>query len=72
MKLRLKTRFYLWRSIAISQIFINLLNNAIDALDDYKEQESWIKIEQVSMGEGEHHIAVGNGGPKIKPEIAGK
>lgn len=60
------------RANQISQILMNLLNNAYDALTipavPLKNDEKWIRIEAVE-NEWAVTVAVENGGPKISPQV---
>jgi two-component system NtrC family sensor kinase len=53
----------------ISQVLINLLNNAFDAVS--QEKESWIRL-SFEATEGAVNIVVTNSGPKLDGEIAEK
>lgn len=57
------------RSVQISQIILNLLNNAFDVTSDIGG--SWIKID-VKESPSEVHISVSNNGPLINQEIREK
>jgi C4-dicarboxylate-specific signal transduction histidine kinase len=54
------------RSVQISQVLLNLLNNACDALQTAEER--WIAIEVAPRGEA-IEIAVVDSGPPIQPEV---
>lgn len=59
------------RQIEISQVLLNLLNNAIDALDSSKIPDKWIKI--YAKNDGEYlEIKVSDNGPAIPPETQSK
>jgi nitrogen-specific signal transduction histidine kinase len=63
------------REVQISQILVNLLNNAFDAVDGDKRSERWVRV-QVSTQFGAQHenhlellqIDVIDGGPGVTPE----
>lgn len=57
------------RPVEISQVLINLINNAFDAQSD--QSQKWIKLSVDDVGEG-IEIAVTNGGPKIPPSTQQK
>ena len=57
------------RPTQISQVLLNLLNNAYDAV--ITQEKPWIKIDVESTGHCVT-IAVSNSGPKIPPEISEK
>ncbi|MEW6055488.1 MAG: ATP-binding protein [Bdellovibrionota bacterium] len=57
------------RSIDISQVLLNLLNNAHDAIADLEEK--WIKI-SVTEKENQIQIRVTDSGPGIPPEVRKK
>jgi C4-dicarboxylate-specific signal transduction histidine kinase len=57
------------RGVQISQVLINLINNAVDAIRDLPEK--WIRIE-ASLHAGTIHIAVTDSGPGIPKELADK
>ncbi|WP_141734254.1 ATP-binding protein [Oligoflexus tunisiensis] len=57
------------RAVQISQVLINLINNAVDAIRDLPEK--WIRIEARSQ-KGMIHIAVTDSGPGIPKELADK
>lgn len=60
------------RIVQISQILFTLIRNAFDALSTVDDiNEKWIKIEIVEK-EGHLYLSVGNGGPKISDDVAGK
>lgn len=58
------------RSFQISQIIINLLNNASDEIATLETK--WIQIQAKTTGQGSIEISVENSGPKIPKEIADK
>ena len=59
------------RQIEISQVLLNLLNNAIDALDTSKITDKWIKIS--AKNDGEYlEIKISDNGPAIPPETQSK
>ncbi|SMF26565.1 sensor histidine kinase [Pseudobacteriovorax antillogorgiicola] len=58
--------------VLMGQIFINLLNNAIDALDDNRQSDSWIKIEGKVILGSLIEVRVSNAGPKIPSVVAEK
>jgi C4-dicarboxylate-specific signal transduction histidine kinase len=58
------------RSFQISQIIINLLNNASDEIINLDTK--WIQIQAKTTGQGSIEISVENSGPKIPKEIADK
>jgi len=63
------------REVQISQILVNLLNNAFDAVDGDNRSERWVRV-QVSTQSGTQHehqteqlqIDVIDGGPGVAPE----
>jgi PAS domain S-box-containing protein len=63
------------REVQISQILVNLLNNAFDAVDSDPRSERWVRI-VVSVQPGAQHenhidrlqISVMDGGPGVAPE----
>ncbi|HET9238619.1 MAG TPA: ATP-binding protein [Oligoflexus sp.] len=57
------------RGVQISQVLINLINNAVDAIRD--RPEKWIRIE-ASLQAGMIRIAVTDSGPGIPKELADK
>jgi signal transduction histidine kinase len=57
--------------VQISQIFINLINNAIDAVDGLEEKEKYVSI-IVFKRENELVINIENGGPKISQVMTDK
>jgi C4-dicarboxylate-specific signal transduction histidine kinase len=57
------------RATQISQVLLNLLNNAFDAVENLPEK--WIKIEIADRSE-QIEIAVSDSGPGIRPQIAEK
>lgn len=62
------------RGVDIPQVFMNLLHNAYDAVENCDPKEKWIKVEVVDLGfqEAKVEIAVSNGGPIIPPHVAKK
>ena len=59
------------RSIQISQVLINLINNANDAIKDYPENEKWIQVKLTQRGNSVY-IFVSNGGPSIPQHVREK
>jgi signal transduction histidine kinase len=57
------------QSTQISQVILNLLNNAFDAVQDLEEK--WVRVEVVDQGE-RVEIRVSDSGNGIPPEIAKK
>ncbi|MCM0604642.1 MAG: PAS domain-containing sensor histidine kinase [Xanthomonadaceae bacterium] len=57
------------RSVQISQVIMNLFNNAIDAIEGLSEK--WVKVSVKDLGR-DIEIAVTDSGPGIPPEIAEK
>jgi signal transduction histidine kinase len=57
------------RGVQISQVLINLINNAVDAIRDLPEK--WIRIE-ASLEAGMIRLAVTDSGPGIPKELADK
>jgi len=55
--------------LQISQVLINLVNNAFDAIND--QQNKWIKIDIIKIAE-KIQIAISNSGPIIPDNIAEK
>ncbi len=55
----------------LSQVFVNLLSNAIDALLESSDKKKWIRI-QVAVKEKKCDFAVANSGIKISTAISGK
>ena len=59
--------------IQISQVFLNILNNAIDAVSSLEElKERWIKVESHLVDSELLEVRISNGGPKIAKEVAAK
>ncbi len=57
------------RTVQISQVLMNLLNNAFDAIEGV--QEPWIKVVVSRDAEqARHRIRVENAGPRISEEVA--
>lgn len=59
-------------AIQISQIILNLLSNACDALIEVKSPDAWIKIQCRTLHENMAVIEVSNGGRPIENEVAEK
>lgn len=59
------------RAFQISQILINLLNNASEEILQYNDSR-WIQISTKKSDQGKIEISVENSGPKIPHEIAAK
>lgn len=57
------------RSAQISQVVLNLLNNAFDAIDSLTEK--WVEV-KVAVNKGKIQISVTDSGKGIPPEIAAK
>lgn len=57
--------------VQISQVLINLIKNAEDALTDQSEEHRWVRISFKVTAE-HVEIFVKNGGPKITPELREK
>jgi C4-dicarboxylate-specific signal transduction histidine kinase len=57
------------RPVQLSQVILNLLNNACDAVEG--TESPWIRVETV-WGENEVEISVSNSGPTIPPSIRSK
>jgi C4-dicarboxylate-specific signal transduction histidine kinase len=57
------------RAVQISQVLINVLSNANDAIQNLTEK--WIKITITRAGE-EVQFAITDSGPRISPEIVAK
>lgn len=57
------------RPSQVSQVLLNLLNNAYDAIKDHDQR--WIRVD-VTEREDSYDIAVSDSGPKIPPEVAMK
>lgn len=55
--------------ILMLQVFINLLQNALDAIEDLEDDDKWIRIE-LHLGDNSYKIRVTNGGPAIEEEHA--
>jgi signal transduction histidine kinase len=55
--------------VQVGQVIINLMNNAIDALQEANLEESWIQL-RLKLNEQFAEIMVINSGPKIKEELA--
>lgn len=64
--LRFKSQLVLCRPVALSQVFLNLLNNALDAVEGLPEDRRWISLEDAQEG-GRLWITVADGGT-ISPE----
>lgn len=58
------------RAVQITQVLLNLINNANDAVKDLKE-EKWIELKVIIIGEAVE-FRVRNGGPKISNELIQK
>lgn len=58
------------RGIEISQVLLNLINNASDAIKDLETK--WIMIDAVVINNSTLEIRVTDSGPGIHPEIANK
>lgn len=57
------------RSVQISQVLLNLLNNSFDAISELSVSERWIRL-NYSVQDGSCKVSVVNGGPKIDPAIS--
>ena len=57
--------------IKLSQIIINLINNARDAINQENSKERWIKV-QTSLGEDYFELRVTDSGPGVPPELQEK
>jgi signal transduction histidine kinase len=55
------------RSIQISQVLLNLLSNAHDAVE--KAPDAWVRIDVQPLGAHEVSIAVIDSGPGVRPEL---
>ncbi len=55
--------------VQIGQIIINLMNNAIDAIQEQKNEDGWIRL-QLEHRDSFAEISIANSGPKIKEELA--
>ncbi len=55
----------------ISQVMINLIHNAVDAIVEQDEKEKWINVTGI-VDDGIYKIKVVNPGEKISPEVAEK
>ncbi|MEE2670258.1 MAG: DUF6056 family protein [Bdellovibrionota bacterium] len=55
----------------ISQVMINLIHNAVDAIVEQDEKEKWINVTGI-VEDGIYKIKVVNPGEKISPEVAEK
>ena len=57
--------------IQMQQVLVNLVNNAVDAIEKFDEQDRWIKIHLSS--DREHvYVAIIDGGKGIDPKIQPK
>jgi signal transduction histidine kinase len=64
--LQLKSQPVACRPVALSQVFLNLLNNALDAVEELPEERRWISLEDSREGD-RLRICVTDGGT-ISPE----
>jgi len=55
------------RSVQISQVLLNLLSNAHDAVE--KAPDAWVRVEVRPLGADEVLIAVSDSGPGVRPEL---
>lgn len=58
------------RPVQISQVLMNLLANAVDAIDGAPEK--WIRIEAQPLAAGGHEISVTDSGPGVPPDLDDK
>ncbi|MBK7961121.1 MAG: GHKL domain-containing protein [Bdellovibrionales bacterium] len=59
------------RPVQISQVLLNLINNAVDEIKDLPFEERWVEIRVKDLGE-QVLVQVLNGGPKVSEEVANK
>ncbi len=55
--------------VQIGQIIINLMNNAIDAIQEQKNEDGWIRL-QLERRDAFAEISIANSGPTINEELA--
>lgn len=54
--------------VQISQVLINILKNAADALNECRAEDKWIHL-NVYKNQNFLRLAISNGGPKINPDL---
>ncbi|MBL7671749.1 MAG: GHKL domain-containing protein [Bdellovibrionaceae bacterium] len=59
------------RPVQISQVLLNLINNAVDEIKNLPFEERWVEIRVKDLGE-QVLVQVLNGGPKVSEEVANK
>lgn len=56
------------RPVQISQVLVNLINNAFDAVETLEATDRWIRLAYEPVGDLVR-ISISNGGPKIPPDV---
>ncbi len=59
------------RPVQVSQVLLNLINNAVDEIKNLPFEERWVEIRVKDLGD-QVLLQVLNGGPKISEEVASK
>lgn len=56
------------RPVALSQVFLNLINNAVDAVVDLPKEKRWISLKS-STAQNALQVAIEDGGSIVSPEV---
>lgn len=57
------------RAVQISQVLQNLIQNAMDAIEEHNSSERWVRVEAGEIGKGYLQISVTDSGPGIPEAI---